>query len=54
MYQTGETIRETIEHMQRHEYVLPVIQREFVWTPEQIQRQELTDALLKNERIEIR
>ena len=36
MYQTGDTIRETIEAIQRHEYVLPAIQREFVWKPEQI------------------
>ena len=45
MYQTGETIKETIEHIQRHEYVLPAIQREFVWTPEQIQR--LFDSLMQ-------
>ena len=45
MYQTGGTIKETIEHMQHHEYVLPAIQREFVWTPEQIQR--LFDSLMQ-------
>ncbi len=45
MYQTGGTIKETIEHIQRHEYVLPAIQREFVWTPEQIQR--LFDSLMQ-------
>lgn len=45
MYQTGGTIKETIEHVQRHEYVLPAIQREFVWTPEQIER--LFDSLMQ-------
>lgn len=45
MYQTGGTIKETIELMQRHEYVLPAIQREFVWKPEQIQR--LFDSLMQ-------
>jgi hypothetical protein len=45
MYQTGGTIKETIELIQRHEYVLPAIQREFVWKPEQIQR--LFDSLMQ-------
>lgn len=45
MYQTGETIKDTIEQVQRHEYVLPAIQREFVWKPEQIQR--LFDSLMQ-------
>ena len=45
MYQTGATIKETIELIQRHEYVLPAIQREFVWKPEQIQR--LFDSLMQ-------
>ena len=45
MYQTGGTIKDTIELMQRHEYVLPAIQREFVWKPEQIQR--LFDSLMQ-------
>jgi uncharacterized protein with ParB-like and HNH nuclease domain len=45
MYQTGGTIKETIELVQRHEYVLPAIQREFVWQPEQIQR--LFDSLMQ-------
>ena len=45
MYQTGGTIKETIELVQRHEYVLPAIQREFVWKPEQIQR--LFDSLMQ-------
>ena len=45
MYQTGGTIKETIEFVQRHEYVLPAIQREFVWKPEQIER--LFDSLMQ-------
>ena len=45
MYQTGGTIKETIELVQRHEYVLPAIQREFVWRPEQIER--LFDSLMQ-------
>ena len=45
MYQTGRTIKKTIAQIQRHEYVLPAIQREFVWTPEQIQR--LFDSLMQ-------
>lgn len=45
MYQTGGTIKETIELIQKHEYVLPAIQREFVWKPEQIQR--LFDSLMQ-------
>lgn len=45
MYQTGGTIKDTIESIQRHEYVLPAIQREFVWKPEQIAR--LFDSLMQ-------
>lgn len=45
MYQTGGTIKETIDLVQRHEYVLPAIQREFVWKPWQIQR--LFDSLMQ-------
>ena len=45
MYQTGGTIKETIELVRRHEYVLPAIQREFVWKPEQIER--LFDSLMQ-------
>ena len=36
MYQTGGTIRATLENIQSHQFVLPAIQREFVWSPEQI------------------
>ena len=45
MYQTGGTIKDTIDLIQRHEYVLPAIQREFVWSPDQIQR--LFDSLMQ-------
>ena len=36
MYQQGGTIAEALECIARHDYVLPAIQREFVWRPEQI------------------
>lgn len=38
MYQKGETIEETLKNMQQNTLVLPAIQREFVWKPEQIYR----------------
>ncbi len=36
MYHPGGTIRETLRCIERNEYVLPAIQREFVWSPDQI------------------
>ena len=45
MYQTGDTIQKTLDEIQRHELVLPAIQREFVWRPEQIYR--LFDSLMQ-------
>lgn len=45
MYQTGATIKETLEGMHRHELVLPAIQREFVWRPSQICR--LFDSIMQ-------
>ena len=36
MYRTGETIKETLDEILRHDLVLPAIQREFVWRPDQI------------------
>lgn len=36
MHQQGGTIKETLESMASHAYVLPAIQREFVWQPEQV------------------
>ncbi len=45
MYQTGDTIKETLDAIQRGNLVLPAIQREFVWKPEQIYR--LFDSLMQ-------
>jgi hypothetical protein len=45
MYQTGGTIKETLEAIQQTKYVLPAIQREFVWKSEQIAR--LFDSLMQ-------
>ena len=36
MHQQGYTIKEMLESVASHEFVLPAIQREFVWGPEQI------------------
>lgn len=36
MHQQGGTIAETLDGIASHRYVLPAIQREFVWSPEQI------------------
>ena len=45
MYQSGLTIREALEAVSRNLYVLPAIQREFVWNPDQICR--LFDSLMQ-------
>ncbi len=45
MYQTGSTIEKTLDAIQQNELVLPAIQREFVWKPEQICR--LFDSLMQ-------
>ena len=45
MYQTGDTIKKTLDEIYRHDLVLPAIQREFVWQPEQICR--LFDSLMQ-------
>ena len=45
MYQTGKTIKETLDEIHRHDLVLPAIQREFVWGDEQICR--LFDSLMQ-------
>ena len=45
MYQTGETIKSILDQITRLEIVLPAIQREFVWRPEQICR--LFDSLMQ-------
>ena len=36
MYQQGGTINQALDKIANHNYVLPAIQREFVWNPEQI------------------
>lgn len=36
MYRIGGTITQVLEGIEKHQYVLPAIQREFVWAPEQI------------------
>ena len=45
MYQTGNTIKETLDEIHRRDLVLPAIQREFVWGDEQICR--LFDSLMQ-------
>ena len=44
-YQTPITIAKALEKIHRHEYVIPAIQREFVWDPDQMCR--LFDSLLR-------
>ena len=36
MHHPGGTIGDALESIASHDYVLPAIQREFVWRPEQI------------------
>ena len=45
MYQSGLTIKDALDAVSKNHYVLPAIQREFVWKPEQICR--LFDSLLQ-------
>ena len=45
MYQTGQTIVETLNQIHRHDLVLPAIQREFVWGEDQIYT--LFDSLMQ-------
>jgi hypothetical protein len=45
VYQSGLTIKEVLEDVSKNLYVLPAIQREFVWKPEQICR--LFDSLMQ-------
>jgi hypothetical protein len=45
MYKPGGTIAEALSRIQHKSYVLPAIQREFVWKPEQIER--LFDSLMQ-------
>ncbi len=46
MHQQGGTIKETLDSIATHEYVLPAIQREFVWRPEQVCN--LFDSLMQD------
>ena len=43
-FQTALTIKETIQSIHRRKYLLPSIQREFVWDCDQITR--LFDSLM--------
>lgn len=45
MYQHGGTIEKAVNEIAQNNYVLPAIQREFVWRPEQIER--LFDSLMQ-------
>lgn len=45
MYQAGGKIKDLIKSIEEHKYVLPAIQREFVWKPEQIAK--LFDSLMQ-------
>ena len=45
MYQTPVTIKDTLDRIYKHDLVLPAIQREFVWQPEQMCR--LFDSLMQ-------
>lgn len=45
MYHPGGTIESVVKEITQNNYVLPAIQREFVWRPEQIER--LFDSLMQ-------
>ena len=45
-YETPITIKKAIEHIKKRHYVLPSIQREFVWSTDQIET--LFDSLMRN------
>ncbi len=45
MYKPGGTIRDGLRRVEQNSYVLPAIQREFVWKPEQIAK--LFDSLMQ-------
>ena len=45
MYQQGGTIKQVVERIARNEYVLPAIQREFVWQPAQVYK--LFDSVMQ-------
>ncbi|MBI6117946.1 DUF262 domain-containing protein [Salegentibacter maritimus] len=45
-YETPITVKKAIENIRKRKYVLPSIQREFVWQPEQIEK--LFDSLMRD------
>lgn len=45
MYKPGGTIADALSRIQTKSYVLPAIQRDFVWTPEHIE--PLFDSLMR-------
>lgn len=45
MYQTAGSIKTLLDKVKNHDYILPAIQREFVWRPDQIC--QLFDSLLQ-------
>ena len=45
MHQLGGTIKRTLKKVAKNGYVLPAIQREFVWRPDQICK--LFDSLMQ-------
>lgn len=45
LFQTPLTIKEVIENIHRKKYILPAIQREFVWSTDQVER--LFDSLMQ-------
>lgn len=44
-FQTPRSVEEMLTAIHRHEYLMPAIQREFVWSPEQITK--LVDSLMR-------
>lgn len=44
-FQSPITIGEAMEHIRRHEYLIPAFQREYVWSSSQVER--LFDSLMK-------
>ncbi|MEO6092893.1 MAG: DUF262 domain-containing protein [Novosphingobium sp.] len=46
MYNTGGSIADALRRIQTNSYVLPAIQREFVWKPDQIER--LFDSIMQD------
>ena len=45
-YETPITIKKAIDNIRKRKYVLPSIQREFVWNTEQIEK--LFDSLMRD------